>query len=145
MNRTIRARRRIVPLVFAAIGAFAALAATATLASDDRDRTTSVAPGQCVAEPLDTTRIIDKRTLYVDDYSGRAVLLHMSNECLNSFNEAVGLRFVGTSEICGPLDVDVTDSVLTAPVPCMIESVEALSKDEARAYRNGHASGARGE
>ncbi len=140
MNR-MKPRRPAVPLAFALTGAFVALAATASLAYGDRDgdrgRGRGVAPDQCVSSPLDTTRIVDSRTLYVDDYSGHAVLLHMTSQCLNSFHEAVGIRFVGTSRICDPLDVDVTDSIFTMPAPCMVGSVEALSKDDAKAYRNG--------
>ncbi len=131
--------KRVVPFAFAVGGAAVALVATASLARDDQDRGRGrdVAPDQCVSAPLDDTRIIDSRTLYVDDYRGHAVLLHMGSECLNSFHDAVGLKFLGAERICGPMDVDVTDSVLTMPTPCLIDSVEALDKDQAKAYRNG--------
>ena len=131
--------RRFVPVAFAVAGALAAVMATASFARGDTDRGRSrgVAPGQCVSSPLNRTRIVDSRTLYVDDYSGRAVLLHMSGECLNDRNEAIGVKFQGTNQICDPLDVDITDSVLRMPTPCLVDSVEALDKDQAKAYRNG--------
>lgn len=129
--------KRAAPLAFALAGAGAALMAT-TSAADDRGRGRGVEPGQCVSRPLDATRIVDRSTLYVDDYQGHAVLLHMASQCLNQFHDAVGLTFRGAERICDPMDVDVTDSVMTEmPVPCIVDSVEALNKDQAKVYRNG--------
>ncbi len=129
-------RKILTAWIFGLGGAVLALAATASLAGEGRDR--GVAAGQCVEAPLDQTRIIDSRTLYVDDDHGNAVLLHMAGECLNNRDEAVGLKFYGGERICDPMDVEVTDSVLTMPTPCMVASVEALGKDEAKSYRHGH-------
>lgn len=134
---TSKLLKRAVPLAFALAGAAGVLMATTSVA-DDRGRGRGVEPDQCVSRPLDTTRIVDRSTLYVDDYRGHAVLLHMTSQCLNQFHDAVGLEFRGAERICDPMDVDVTDSIMTEmPVPCMVDSVEALSKDQARAYRNG--------
>lgn len=127
----------LAPVSFAAAGAVAALMATASMAHDDRGRGRDLAPDQCIATPLNNTRIVDSRTLYVDDRMGHAALLHMGSECLNSFHEAIGVKFQGTSRICGPMDVDITDSIFTMPTTCMIDSIEALNKDEAKVYRNG--------
>lgn len=131
--------RPLVPaiLVVAAAAVAGVSLAHAALHDDDRGRGQGAAPGQCVSAPLNTSKIIDSRTLYVDDYSGHAALLHMTTQCLNDRDEAIGIKFQGTSRICGPLDVDITDSVLTMPTPCLIDSVEPLDKDQARAYRNG--------
>lgn len=125
---------RFVLLGAAAAGGLAILA-TASLASDD-ERSRGVGPGQCVSAPLDDTRVIDESTLYIDDYHGNAVLLHMTSQCLTD-HEAVALKFFGSERICGPLDVDVTGSALTFPRPCIVGSVEALSKEEAKAYKHG--------
>lgn len=95
-----------------------------------------VAAGQCVSRPLDQTKVIDDKTLYIDDRGGRAVLLHMSGSCLYNDSEPVGLEFHGgTTRICDPLDVDVTGSVTSMPTRCIVRSVEALTPEQAEAYR----------
>ena len=129
--------KTILPYALALAGAAAALTATASLAGNGWGHGRELDPDQCLSRPLDQTRIVDSRTLYVDDYHGRAALLHMTTQCLNDFNEAIGLKFEGTDRICGPMDVEITDSVFTTRGSCQIESVEALDKDRAKAYRNG--------
>ena len=136
MPNTARFLRRATPVLLGFGVAVLALSATATQADDDR-QSRSVAPGQCVSSPLDETRIIDDSTLYVDDYHGRAVLLHMSSQCLRDDHSAVGMKYFGTQRICGPMDVQVTGSVLEFPTPCIISSVEALSKGDAKTYKHG--------
>lgn len=94
---------------------------------------------RCVVGPLETTRIVNANTLYIEDRSGAAALMHMSGSCLGNFNEAVGLTFRGTTQICGPHDVDVTGQVSSVAIPCFVESLEPLNKEQAVHYRNGGA------
>ncbi len=130
--------KRVAPFVIAGLAAGLALALSAPGAQAERNSSRGdVAPDQCVYQPIDTTRIVDSRTLYVDDRRGHAVLLHMTSPCLNSMGDAVGLKFQGSGSICGPLDVDVTDSIFTTRGACLIDRVEALDPDRAKGYRNG--------
>jgi len=110
------------------------VAAGSSVADDGRGR--SVAPNQCISRPIETTKVIDDSTLYMDDRGGHAVLLHMSGGCLFDRDEAVGLKFDGgTTRICGPMDVDVTGSVTRTPTACIISSIEALTPEQATDYR----------
>jgi len=116
-------------------GAFAALAASQTMAGSDtaRDRGDG-ARRACVSAPLDDTRILDDSTLLVTDYHGNAALIKMNGRCLEK-NEAIGIKYYGSNQICGPVDVEITGSVATnIPIPCFIDSVTPISKDEAKAY-----------
>ncbi|EGF90273.1 hypothetical protein ABI_32890 [Asticcacaulis biprosthecium C19] len=122
-------------LIIGLAGAGAALAVLTSVSLAGEDGR-GVAAGQCVSRPLDQTKVIDDKTLYMDDRSGRAVLLHMSGACLFDQHEPVGLEFYGGStRICDPLDVDVTGSVTTMPTRCIIASVESLTPEQAQAYR----------
>ncbi len=117
-----------------AAAAIIAVAAGASMAGDDRGR--SVASDQCVSRPLDTTKVIDDKTLYMDDRHGHAVLLHMSGSCMNDSNEAIQLEYTGGStRICSPMDVEVTGNAVTTQTRCFISSVEALTPEQAAAYR----------
>lgn len=121
-------------IVFVAAGAFAVLAATQTLAGNDARDTTDRAQRTCVSAPLDDTKVIDDSTLLVTDYHGSAALIRMNGRCLQK-NEAIGIKYYGSSQICDPVDVDITGSVATnIPQHCFISSITSISKDEAKAY-----------
>lgn len=124
-------------VVFGSAGAgLAVVVLTGASLAGDGERSDRVAAGQCVSRPLDQTKVIDDKTLYVDDRSGRAVLLHMSGPCLYNSFEPVGMEFHGGAmRICDPLDVDVTGAVTTMPTRCIISSVEALTPEQAAEYR----------
>ena len=78
---------------------------------------------------------MDDTTLYAKDPSGRAALIHMSTACLYDHSDAVSLTFRGTSEICGPLDVEIAGSATShIPSSCLISSITPLTKDEAKVY-----------
>lgn len=115
-------------------GAFAALAATQTMAGSDDSRAPDRPMRACVSAPLDDTRILDDSTLLVTDYHGNAALIKMNGRCLEK-NEAIGIKYYGTNEICSAVDVQITGSVATnIPQTCFIDSVTPISKDEAKAY-----------
>jgi len=97
----------------------------------------SASSKRCVSAPLETTQVIDAKTLYIEDRSGTAALMHMGGSCLGTFNEAVGITFRGSTQICGPHDVDVTGQVTSMSIPCFVESLEPLSKEQAAAFMSG--------
>jgi len=141
MNTTLKT---LAGIGLVAAGGFALLAASQTLARNDaRDDARGDDRGSrpartCVQSPLEDTRIIDESTLLVTDYHGNAAILKMSGRCMQK-NEAIGIKYYGVNEICGRTDVDITGSVATAvPIPCFIDSVTQLSKDEAKAYLSAH-------
>jgi len=127
--------KAFVGIAIVAAGAFAVLAASQTLAGNDDARdTTDRAQRACVSAPLDDTKVIDESTLLVTDYHGGAALIRMNGRCLEK-NEAIGIKYYGSSQICDPVDVDITGSVATnIPQHCFINSITSISKDEAKAY-----------
>ena len=122
-------------IALVAAGAFAALAASQSMAGNDDTRDNGDrARRACVSAPLDDTRVLDDSTLLITDYHGNAALVKMNGRCLEK-NEAIGIKYYGSNQICGPVDVQITGSVATnIPIPCFIDSVTPLSKDEAKAY-----------
>ena len=92
----------------------------------------------CLMAPLETTRIVDDSTLLMIDRSGNAALAHMSGACLLDPTSAVIMKYHGTDSVCGPLDVDISGTVTGGiPTPCIIKSVEPLSKTQAQDLLNG--------
>jgi len=95
---------------------------------------------QCLSAPLDQTRILDDKTLFASDRSGNAALIKMTGACMRK-NEAVKIVYRGSTEICGPVDVEISgysDPVMQ--MPCFIGSVTPLTRAEAKSYENGKAS-----
>ena len=133
----------VVPMMMgaAAVGAVFTFA-THSMAGEDRgaDRDTGRDSGRtaarCVSTPLETTDVIDRKTLYVEDRQGNAALITMSNNCLWK-GEPVGFEFYGASSICRPIDVNVTGGLSSAvPLRCMVASVELMTREEAKEYRS---------
>lgn len=129
----------VVPMMMgvAAVGTVFAFAASHSMAGEGRDDTRTTAPraARCVSAPLETSRVIDRKTLYVEDRMGNAAVLTMSNSCLER-GEAVGFEYFGVSDICHPNDVQITGSVMDAvPMRCMVARVELLDRDQAKEYR----------
>ena len=91
----------------------------------------------CLREPLDT-KIIDDSTLLMIDGSGTAAVAHMSGSCMIDPTSAVIMKFHGTDDICGPLDVDISGTVTGGiPIPCIVSSIEPISKAQSQVLLNG--------
>ncbi len=118
----------------------AALAAGGCAEKDQSSPLHSMETGKhrvCLREPMNT-KIIDDSTLLMIDASGTAALAHMSGSCMIDPTSAVIMKFHGTDEICGPLDVDISGTVTGGiPIPCIIASVEPISKAQSQALLNG--------
>jgi len=92
----------------------------------------------CLMAPLETTRIINDNTLLMIDQTGNAAVAHMSSSCLIDPTSPVIMKYHGTNEICGPLDVDISGTVTGGiPMPCIISKVEPLTKAQGQAMLNG--------
>jgi len=91
-------------------------------------------PRRCLSAPLDTTRVIDEKTLFVQDRMGTAAILHMSSQCLSNFDPTM-FRFRGTNDICSKNDADISGLQGHIPTPCFVQSIEWLSKEEVAKYR----------
>ncbi len=88
----------------------------------------------CLMAPLDNTKIVDEQTLLMIDRSGAAAVAHMSGSCMIDATSPVIMKFHGTDEICGPLDVDISGTVTGGiPIPCFVKSIEPLTKAQAQA------------
>ncbi len=134
----------VVPMMMgvAAMGTVFAFAASHSLAGEERTGSRAregaaahSSGARCVSTPLETTRVIDRKTLYIEDRSGNAAILHMSYNCLSEFSPT-GFEYRGSSQICNPIDADITGGVTDAvPLRCMVSQVQLLSKDEAKTYR----------
>ncbi len=92
------------------------------------------APRRCLSAPLDTTRVIDEKTLFIQDRMGTAAILHMSSQCLSNFDPTM-FRFRGTNDICSKNDAEISGLQGHIPTPCFVESIQWLSKDEVAKYR----------
>ncbi|ESQ76334.1 hypothetical protein [Asticcacaulis sp. AC402] len=117
----------------AVVGTAFAFAASGSLAREDSDKPSAA---RCVSTPLETSDIVDRKTLYIEDRSGNAAILTMSNGCLTQ-GEPVGFEFFGGSQICKPIDANVTGGISSAvPLRCMVKSVQLLTREEAKDYRS---------
>ncbi len=89
----------------------------------------------CLAAPLDTTKIIDDKTLLLVDALGHGEVAHMSGSCMLDSTSPVLMKYHGTTTICGPLDVDISGTVTGGiPTPCIVASMEPVSKAQVQAY-----------
>lgn len=93
-----------------------------------------MSPRRCLSAPLDTTRVVDEKTLFLQDRMGTAAILHMSSQCLSNFDPTL-FKYHGTSDICSKNDADISGLQGHIPTPCFVESIQWLSKDEAAKYR----------
>ena len=94
----------------------------------------------CLMAPLDNTKILNDSTLLMTDRTGNAALVHMSSSCLIDPTSPVIMKYHGTNEICGPLDVDISGTVTGGlPIPCLISKIEPISKVQAQSMMNGKA------
>ncbi len=125
-------------LLAAGLGLAAGCLTVAACSSMPGDQASAAGSAKrCVSAPLQTTRIVNANTLYIEDQSGQAALMHMAGSCLGNFNEAVRMTFRGSTQICGPHDVDVTGQITSTAIPCFAESLEMLNKEQAASYRDG--------
>lgn len=121
-------------IALVAAGAFAALAASQTFAGNDDARDSTRPQRTCVSSPLDETKVIDDTTLVVTDWHGNAAVMKMAGSCLEK-NEAIGIKYYGSGQICNPVDVEITGAISSnIPMKCFIQSVTPISKDEVKAY-----------
>jgi hypothetical protein len=117
----------------AVVGTAFAFAASGSLAGEEAEQRSAA---RCVSTPLETSDIVDRKTLYIEDRSGNAAILTMSNGCLQH-GEPVGFEFYGGGQICKPIDAQITGSIASAvPLRCMVKSVQLLTREEAKAYRS---------
>jgi len=117
---------------FAAVASVFAVTAGRSFADEGRN---SGRQARCVSTPFETTEVLDRNKLYVEDRSGNAAIITMSNNCMWK-GSPVGFELYGGGQICKPIDVNVTGELDTSvPIRCMAESVQLLSRDEAKAYR----------
>lgn len=137
MKRDMAAKMMAAAVVVTAGGLL--VAACSTL-PDSSGSSKELASGQCLSGPLETTQVVDEKTLFAEDRSGRAALFHMGSSCLMQ-NEAVGFVFHGANQICGPVDADITGSVTQMPMHCFVKSIEPLTKEQAFAYKTGSKKG----
>ena len=92
----------------------------------------------CLMAPLDNTKIVNDSTLLMTDRTGTSVVAHMTGACMIDSTSPVIMKYHGTDEICGPLDVDISGTVTGGiPIPCIVKSIEPVSKVQAQAMMNG--------
>jgi hypothetical protein len=131
----MRGRIFVVGLAFAAAGLI--VAACSTVPGDSADAGGGPSPKRCLSGPLDTTRVLDGKTLFVEDRSGTAALIHMNASCLGSNFDPVGFTYRGSTQICHPIDADIKGQINTVAIPCFVKSIEILDKDKVQEYRHG--------
>ncbi len=122
----------------AAASVLAGIAIIATGCSTPEMQAGQSSPRQCLIGPMNTTNVIDEKTLFISDNRGQGALVHMKGSCLSKF-EPVGFKFRGSSDICAPIDADITGSLSTIPTPCFVDSIEFLTKEQTAAQERGKA------
>ncbi len=133
----MRGRVIAVGLAFAAAGLIVAACSTAPGDSADADVAGGTSPKRCLSTPLDTTRVLDGKTLFVEDRSGTSALIHMNASCLGTDMDPVGFTFRGSSQICHPIDAEIKGQINTVAIPCFVKSIEILDKERANKLRFG--------
>lgn len=128
-------RGRIAVVGMALTSAGLVVAACSTVPGETAS--TGDSPRRCLSAPLDTTRVIDGKTLFVEDRGGTAALIHMNGSCLGREMDPVGFTYRGTSQICHPIDAEIKGQIDTVAIPCFVKSIEFLDKDKATAFRLG--------
>ena len=131
----MRGRVIAVGLAFAAAGLI--VAACSTAPGDSADAAGGTSPKRCLSTPLDTTRVLDGKTLFVEDRSGTSALIHMNASCLGTDMDPVGFTFRGSSQICHPIDAEIKGQINTIAIPCFVKSIEILDKERANKLRFG--------
>ncbi len=101
--------------------------------ADDRDSRDRGATAQCVSTPLRGSRVIDDRTVIVDDWHGNAAVLGLTGPCVDRHTWSVRIRLSPQrDEICRAEDVDsIADSNPGSLGVCAVRSVELLSRADA--------------
>lgn len=128
------------PYVLKTILGAAALAGVAIIVSACSTPATTGAqagqskPRQCLMGPMETTNVVDEKTLFIIDGHGQGALVHMKATCMSKF-EPVGFKFRGTNDICAPIDADITGSLSTIPTPCFVDTIEFLTKEQTQAQQ----------
>ena len=121
-----------------AVSALVGLATVITACSTPGTQASQSAPRQCLIGPMNTTNVIDEKTLFISDNRGQGALVHMKGSCLSKF-EPVGFKFRGSSDICAPIDADISGSLSSIPTPCFVDSIEFLTKEQTAAQERGKA------
>ena len=129
-------RGRVIAVGLACAAAGLIVAACSTVPGDSADAARP-SPKRCLSAPLDTTRVLDGKTLYVEDRSGTAALIHMNASCLGTGFDPVGFTYRGSTQICHPADADIKGQINTVAIPCFVKSIEFLDKEKSQEYRHG--------
>ncbi|MBP2158564.1 MULTISPECIES: DUF6491 family protein [Asticcacaulis] len=137
LNAKAAVRGRLIAVGLAVSAAGLIVAACSTVPGDTADAGEKASPRRCLSAPLDTTRVLDGKTLFVEDRSGTAALLHMNASCLGSDFDPVGFTFRGSSQICHPIDAEIKGQINTVAIPCFVKSIEILDKERAKELRFG--------
>lgn len=131
----VSGRAIAVGLAFAAAGLI--VAACSTTPGDTAAGGDGPSPRRCLSAPLDTTRVLDGKTLFVEDRSGTAALIHMNASCLGTDMDPVGFTYRGSSQICHPIDAEIKGQINTVAIPCFVKSIEIVDKERANKLRHG--------
>lgn len=137
LNAKAAMRGRLIAVGLAVSAAGLIVAACSTVPGDAADAGGGGAPKRCLSAPLDTTRVLDGKTLFVEDRGGTAALIHMNASCLGSDFDPVGFTYRGSTQICHPIDADIKGQINTVAIPCFVKSIEILDKERAKELRFG--------
>lgn len=124
---------------FAATGFLAGMALVGGLggpaAAGDRDAASRIVPRCLDSHDMGRRHVVDDHTLLIYDNAGNPYKLGIGGPCrnMNDYSK-IGFEYDGSDEICGAHDAKVLYSEFDEPpVTCIINSFEAVSRDEARA------------
>ena len=137
LNANAAVRGRLIAVGLAVSAAGLIVAACSTVPGETADAGGGASPRRCLSGSLDTTRVLDGKTLFVEDRSGTAALIHMNGSCLGTSFDPVSFTYRGSTQICRPIDADIKGQINTVAIPCFVKSIEFLDKDRANKLRHG--------
>ncbi|MGZ3299282.1 MAG: DUF6491 family protein [Asticcacaulis sp.] len=117
--------------------AAAVAAGVAALSLSQAPQAVAASDNKCIdAGSLQSRMIIDRNKVLVEDSFGRTAILTLSQPCSQMDEmDRVGFIFNGTTQVCGPHDVQILYSRMNErPVQCIINDVQILTAAEAKAY-----------
>lgn len=127
--------KKLIPLALVSTCALSALTILAMApASAQTESQTPQAAKQCVYNMNMHTQILDQNTILATNTGRGGIVLDVKGCRLHSSDTLV-MEYRGSNQICGPSDVQISvrDSSSAMITPCFIQSVKAVTKEEAKA------------
>lgn len=123
----------LMPVSFVGLATLVVLGAAAPHEAIKEDAA-SKSMRSCVNSRNMDTQVINANTILAENGPREAVVIKVSGCRLNDFDPLV-FEYAGSSEICAPVDVNISQSNMGFRDQCFVESVTAVSPEEVKALK----------